>query len=107
MEGLALVAYPAMTIALVAAVVFSHVHAPMPRTRRVMRRLGFAVHILGVVVIVAAAVDALLLYLGGGNPFVFLGAGITAAAVWWISGGIAMRFGVRRDELFWWRRVAI
>ena len=103
MEGF-LIAYPAALVTLlVAAVVFSHVHAPLPRTRQVMRRIGFAVHVVGVLAIAFTAVDTVVLLVTSANPLVVIIGIVDVAAIWWITGGIAMRFGVRREELYWWR----
>jgi len=104
MEGF-LAAYTLLlAVLLVAAVVFSRLRAPLPRLRRVMRGTGFGVHALGVIGIVWTGIAALDLLVGGRDLFAALSALVGMAAIWWISGGIAMRFGVRREELDWWRR---
>jgi hypothetical protein len=106
MEGAANALSIAMATLLVGALVYSHLSEPAPTVKRAMRGLGFAVHVAGLLVMVVLLGLGIGALLRTANPLALLWPLLGALTTWWLTGGIAMRFGVRRDELIWWRRTA-
>jgi hypothetical protein len=103
MQGIATAAYLVAILLLIAGSVgFRRIRHPSARAARAARRLGFAVHIAAQLGIAAVLVEALLALVTTRSAWPLLGATLGGPAIWWLSGGIAMRFGVRRDELLWW-----